>query len=495
MNVVRPAPVRAAAPVADHAPLLERAFDAPPAEGSYRIDGVEGELPGFVRGTYYLNGPARFRRGGRDYRHWLDGDGMVCALRLGDDGVSFTNRFVRSRKLVAEEAAGRALFRTFGTAFEGDRLLRGVGLESPVNVSVYPFGGKLLAFGEQGLPWELDPATLETRGQHTFDGRLNAVTPFSAHPAFDPASGEMFNFGVSFSSRRPCLNFYRFDATGGLRYRRRLALDAPASIHDFGLSRRFATVYASPHLLAVDELLERGSSLLEALSWQPERGSQLMVIERDSGEERARIAIGSAYCLHLIDTFEDGELLFVDVLEMDQPVYDQYEVPNLFPDARGSTPVRYAVDVEARRLVGRTPLDYGEMCDFPVVDPRRAGAGYRDFWALAIGGSDRAGRKFFDRLAHFDWQTGKVATWQAPPRVYLSGEPAFVPAPGGGRDGAVLCPQFDAERRASSFLVFDALAIAAGPGARLRLRRPIHLGFHAVFSADGTVASDSRRRG
>jgi len=37
-------------------------------------------------------------------------------------------------------------------------------LEPPVNVSVYPFAGSLLAFGEQTLPYELDPVTLETRG-------------------------------------------------------------------------------------------------------------------------------------------------------------------------------------------------------------------------------------------------------------------------------------------------------------------------------------------
>ncbi|HEY4594936.1 MAG TPA: carotenoid oxygenase family protein, partial [Thermoanaerobaculia bacterium] len=66
----------------DHAPGLERAFAAPAdQQGTPR---VEGEIPAFLRGTYYLNGPARFERGGQAYRHWLDGDGMVCALRFGE---------------------------------------------------------------------------------------------------------------------------------------------------------------------------------------------------------------------------------------------------------------------------------------------------------------------------------------------------------------------------------------------------------------------------
>ena len=58
----------------DYAPLIERAFAAAPEEGAYDIRRVEGAVPRFVRGTYYLNGPARFSRGGRSYRHWLDGD-------------------------------------------------------------------------------------------------------------------------------------------------------------------------------------------------------------------------------------------------------------------------------------------------------------------------------------------------------------------------------------------------------------------------------------
>ena len=473
-----------APPDVDHAPWLERAFDRRPAEGSYALSTIEGELPSWVRGTYYLNGPALFRRGDRDYRHWLDGDGMVCALRFAEDRVTFTNRFVRSDKFVAEEGAGRALYRTFGTAFEGDRLLRGIGLESPVNVSVYQLGRRLLAFGEQGLPWELDPVTLETRGRFTFGGRLNPLSPFSAHPAFDARSGEMFNFGVSFSAERPCLNFYRFDPSAALVYRRRLALDAPASIHDFGLSPTLATVYVSPHLVSMERLLA-GSPLLEALDWRPELGSELLVLDRETGDERCRVGVGSGYCLHLIDTFERGDLLLVDVLEMDQPIYDQYEVPSLFTEGRGCQPVRYAVDAGTGRLVSRTPFPYHEMADFPVVDPRRSGTDYRDFWALAIGASERTGRKFFDRLVHFDWRSGRTSAYRTPRGVYLGGEPAFVPRPDSGRAGAVICPAFDAERRSSSVLVFDALDVAAGPVARLPLDAPIHLGFHATF-----VASD-----
>src|SRR5499433_2041833 len=230
----------------DFAPLLERAFSLNPGEQEYTIEAITGEVPDFVRGTYYLNGPARFARAGLQYRHWLDGDGMVCALRFERDRVHFTNRFVRTHKFVTEEKAGHPIFRTFGTAFASDQMKRGVALESPGNVSVYPYHGMLLAFGEQGLPWELDLVTLETRGPYTFGGQLNEISPFSAHPKFDPTTGEMFNFGVSFSATQPRLDVYRFDAHARLLYRKRCRLAYPCSVHDCGLSPSYVVFYLSP---------------------------------------------------------------------------------------------------------------------------------------------------------------------------------------------------------------------------------------------------------
>src|ERR1051326_8259493 len=125
----------------DFAPGLERAFPDEFPEADCAIDSIEGELPDFVRGTYYLNGPARFGFHGLSYRHWLDGDGMICSLRFEKNQVRFRSRYVRTTKFAAELEAGRPLFRTFGTNFQGSRLNNlNNGLESPVNVSVYPFG-------------------------------------------------------------------------------------------------------------------------------------------------------------------------------------------------------------------------------------------------------------------------------------------------------------------------------------------------------------------
>jgi all-trans-8'-apo-beta-carotenal 15,15'-oxygenase len=470
----------------DHAPYIERAFARVPPEQSYAVEEVEGAVPAFVRGSYYLNGPARFARGGRAYRHWLDGDGMVCALRFEGGRVHFTNRFVRGAKFAAEEEAGRPVFRAFGTAFKdegaggrSDRLKRGIMLESPLNVSVYPYRGALLAFGEQGLPCALDPVTLETRGEFNFGGCLNDISPFAAHPKFDPFTGEMFNFGVAFAPAGPHLNLYRFGSDGRLIYRRRLPLPYPCSVHDFGLSRSYAVFYLSPYVLDMEALAREGRTLMDSLRWDPAGGSRLLVAARETGEAVASVGVGARYCLHFINCFEEGGRLNVDVIELDRPVYDQYQtVPDLFTDVCEGRPVRLVIDVGGRELIRTEEIDYCLAPDFPSVDPRRAARAYEDFWMLGISATGRAGRKFFDQLVHARWGGGG-AVYQAPPLHYLGGEPVFVPGP--GREGAVICQLFDAPGVRSAFAVFDAFDVGAGPVATLRLREPIHLGFHAAF--------------
>jgi carotenoid cleavage dioxygenase-like enzyme len=470
--------------MSDLAPCLEALFDRVPREIAGAALAVEGRLPAALDGTAWWIGPARFERGGLRYRNWLDGDGMALALRFGAGGASLTARFVRGEKWSAEEEAGRALFRAFGTAFPGDRLVRDAALASPLNVSVYPWAGRLLAFGEQGLPVALEPAKLDTLGTHDF-GRLHAITPFSAHPAIDPASGELWNFGVSFAAERPQLQLFRFSPAGDLLLRQRLPLERPVSLHDFSLSESYAVFYLSPYVLEIAPLLAAGATVLDCLHWRPELGTRLLVVERRDGSVAASIPIGNRYCLHQVNAFEEAGRLVVDVLELEEPVYPDYQgVPDLFVDVEPARTVRMVVDPRRGELVDRWEHGPHIAADFPSHDPHLVGRPYRHFWMLGISRTGERGRKFFDRLLHFDWAARGIASqWSVEPPVYLGGEPVFAPDPSGETPGWVICQELDAANRRAAFVVFDALALDRGPIARLPLPAPVPAMFHGVFHA------------
>ena len=475
-------PRESALQLTDFAPGIEAAFPADFEEHECMLECVEGRVPDFVRGVYYLNGPGRFRIHDLAYKHWLDGDGMVSRLRFDADGVHFKNRYVRSTKLLSEREAGSPLFRTFGTAFPNSRLNRvGNGLESPVNVSVYPFGERLLAFGEQGLPWALDPHTLETLGQFTFNGRLNDASPFAAHPKIDLATGTMFNFGIFFSSQNPRLYFYCLGPVG-LRYRKAVSLPYPCSVHDFTLSQHYAIFYLSPYLLDIKGFQQDGQTVMDSLHWEPEHGSNLLILDRSTGEMVASLPVGDRYCLHLINAFEQNGFIYVDLLEFEEPIYRQYQpIPSLFQSVPRGGPVRLIVDLRSKELAQRTEIRYPQAPDFPAIDPALATQDYQEFWMLGLSATGNHGRKFFDQLAHANWCQNRVADiYQAPSGCYLGGEPVFVGDPVSDR-AAIICQEFDSRGNRSYFLLFDAHGVNQGPIARIAAKRVLYLGFHAVF--------------
>jgi all-trans-8'-apo-beta-carotenal 15,15'-oxygenase len=468
----------------DFAPGIEAAFPRNFQESDRTVRCVQGAVPEFVRGTYYLNGPAQFGVGDLQYNNWLDGDGMVCALHFNSKGMRLINRYVRSIKFETEKESGRPVFRTFGTGFPGSRLNRlNNGVESPVNVSVYRFGDRLLAFGEQGLPWILDPYTLETRGQLTLNGRLNDASPFSAHPKFDAATQEIFNFGVFFSEQTPKLYFYNF-TPDQLRYRKAIPLPYPCSVHDFSLSQSFAIFYLSPYMLDIRGLLQGEQTVLESLHWMPERDSMVVVVERSTGQMVASIPVGQRYCLHLMNSFEREGLLVVDVLEFDAPVYREYQpIHSMFQNVAKGGPVRFVIDLQKRALADRISMECFSSPDFPAIDPLRMMQPYDDFWMLGISSSGRRGRKFFDQLVHGNWSRSTMDFYQSKPMRYLSGEPVLI-SPLGSEEAVVLCQEIDVAEHASYFLLFDAKNVESGPIARIAAGQLLYCGFHASFHAE-----------
>jgi len=468
----------------DFAPGIESWILFEEAETTQSVTPEGGQIPAWLSGTYYVNGPARFQRDGLQYRHWLDGDGMVRALRFDSSGVHFTSRYVQTRKLREEQAAGKPIYRTFGTGFEGDVLRRKVMLEPPVNVSIYPLGDRLLAFAEQSIPFELDPETLETRAEFDFGGRLNEVSPFAAHAKFDPSSGNMVNFGISFSATHPVLYLYEFSPDGVLVGRRRFPVEAPHTNHDFSITENYAAFFLSPLELDFGRFWDEGASVMEALEWKPEKGSYILIVPRvGKDREPVKIDLEGGHCLHLINAFEVGDRFYLDIVEYRRPVYPEYQpVPDFYQNIDCGRPVRYVVDLSTGELVARQEMTYDRSPDFPSVVPAQVGLEYDHFWMLGISKAGSPGRKFFDQLVRGDWASGAVSDiYAARPGCYFGGEPVFVGKTGIENEGMIIIQEYDSRADRVSFLLVPAFELGDGPVVRLPLEQKTHPGFHAAF--------------
>ena len=168
---------------------------------------LHGSVPTDLRGTFYRNGPGCLERDGYRVHHPFDGDGMIAAMHFCDGKVHLSNRFVRTEGWLAEEKAGKVLYRgVFGTQKPGGRLANAfdLRLKNIANTNVVRLGDQLLALWEAAEPHALDPDSLETRGLSRLDGVLKKGEAFSAHPRFDPGlNGRpcMVTFGVKAGPR------------------------------------------------------------------------------------------------------------------------------------------------------------------------------------------------------------------------------------------------------------------------------------------------------
>lgn len=141
----------------------QRGYESQPNEYDYWIDDIVGEIPAGLYGTFFRNGPGLVDINGQRYHHPFDGDGMICAIAFSQGRAYFRNRFVRTEGFVAEQAAGKILYRgVFGTQKPGGWLANVFDnrIKNIANTNVIYWGGKLLALWEAAEPYRLDPKTL-----------------------------------------------------------------------------------------------------------------------------------------------------------------------------------------------------------------------------------------------------------------------------------------------------------------------------------------------
>lgn len=457
---------------------LEREFVEP------RSLEVEGELPPELRGTLYRIGPARWDIYGERLRHWFDGDGMVHALTLGGGEVRYRCRFVQQSAHVAEDRARRRLFGSFGTSPPGGRLrrfLRRKRRRNPANTHIVAHAGGLYALCEGGRPWRLDPRDLSTLGEEALGDLLpTPISTFTAHPRRDPGTGELWGFGVQFG-RVPRLHLYCWPSAGAATRVVSVDLPMPALIHDFGLTERYAVVVVTPIVVPTVPwgLILGQSSLGECLRYRPERGAQIGLIDRQSGEV-TWCPTDPFLSFHIANAYDEGDEVVVDLCaygseDLLRVFYAMMEGP--MPTVEGEL---WRLRIDRRTRAVRRDVLLDASFEFPRIADDRIGRRHR--WIAGL--TWRGAGAIPGRPALFDVERRVIH--EAP-----IGEGAWagelVPAPKAGAredgDAWLLSVVLDARAGASELQIFDGGALERGPVARARLPHVMPLGFHGSWVA------------
>lgn len=419
---------------------------------------VRGSLPPDLVGHYVKNGSNPPRS---DSPHWFFGDGMVHAVTL-DSGAatSYRNRWVRTDLFVA--GAG------FGEGVPG-------GGNSQSNVSAIWHGGQLLTSGEVGLPYRVDPVTLDTAGTHDFGGVL--AQSFTAHPKIDPATGRMHAFGYGFAA--PYLWYYVIEPDGTMSSVQEVALPRGTMIHDFAITDTDVVFWDMPVVfdleLAARFISEPGSGTMPFV-WRPEHGSRLGVMPL--GGPSSSISwydIDPCYVFHGVNAFRRGNEVIVDACRL----------PSMFEEGSNGlggndSLCRWTIDTVAQSVT-EDILEGDDPGDLPGRDPRLVGREHR--YGYLVGERPNPDTFELGDIIKHDFATGTRERWNPGPTRHAA-EPLFVPADPGSEDGGwVLTFVHDDAVDETVLAVLDATSITAGPVAEVVMPRRVPYGFHATWVA------------
>jgi carotenoid cleavage dioxygenase-like enzyme len=370
----------------------------------------------------------------------LAADGYISMFRLKGGRASYKGRYVRTRRYLKQMEAGRQLYGYYRNPYTDDPSVQDI--ENPAtrttaNTTPVVLGGKLYATKEDGLPYEIDPNTLETRAQTDFDGAWKSQT-FTAHPKVDPLTGETFAYGyeaTGLCSRDVfvcCL-----DRSGKITRQWRFEAPHASVLHDMWLTQDHLIIPGGGTVTDL-EWLKAGKI---HWGWDSSKPSYHAVIPRNGSSEDVRFFFGPERSIvHTANARTEGGRI---VLE--GPVANGNTWP-WFHDVTGKpyTPVpntfrRITLDLESGRQdsITEEPLLDTPMSSFTRIDERFLTLPYRYVYVqFADDRHDRSmlGRTDGNCIGRFDLRTRTVKSFFPGPGRAVH-EPVFIPASAASEEG------------------------------------------------------------
>ena len=298
---------------------------------------------------------------------------------------------------------------------------------------------------------------------------------FSAHPKYDPRTGDTFNFGVSYGPKTRIL-CYRVDPGGRLNHLAPVDLPWPVMNHDFALTQKHMVFVIDPIVVRISRLVLGLSSYADSLRWEPQKPTLIVLVPRDGGKPRT-IEIDPFFHFHVNNAFEEGGDTVVDLVR-----YDDYSIgANSLKQFRTGGFDEPAV-LWRLRAKSSGDVESHALCpmqgEFPQHDWRRTTLGHRySFLAGGEGSPITSGIVKVDHETE-SWTMHDFGSGQ------VSGEPIFVPRSPDSLegDGWLLTVVYSAAEHRSRLVVLDARNLESEPVAVAHLRHHVPLGFHGTFT-------------
>ncbi len=418
---------------------------------------VQGGIPPELSGLYVRNGT---NSSTGPSEHFFGGDGMLHGIRLEQGkALWYRNRYVDT-----------PVYRKTGSSIPGANPE-----DTTSAVSLIHHGGRLMSLGEFGYPYEINPDDLSTVGTFNYAGKLPGN--MTAHPRIDPDTGELLFFG--YNVFEPYLTYMRADAEGNMLQVEPIQTTGPSMMHDFAATENYVVFMEMPVRFSWLSAV-MGSGL--PFAWDNDAVCRFGVMPRTGNNSQIRwFDVPPCFIFHVMNSYERGNEVIVDAAR-----YDQLWVENshdFFHPARLS---RFTLNLQT----GNVAVDevYEGAMEFPQVNRQRWTREYRYGYSLAVDEENDSPERIAQArsgIHKYDLISGEVQSY-LPEQRFTPGEAFFIPSDqGAGEDEGYLASfVYDAQTETSSFCLFDATRLDAGPVATIPLPVRVPVGFHGVWLPD-----------
>lgn len=452
---------------------------------------VRGSIPRELDGAFYRMHldwfyPPRFPD-----EPTLSADGYISMFRFRAGIADYRGRYVRTNRFDRQLAARKQLYGYYRNPYTDDPQVRNIanpGERTTANTTPVILAGRLYATKEDGLPYRIDPNTLQSLGQEDFGGHWHSQT-FTAHPKLDPQTGELVAFGYEASGLAARDVFLcTFDKSGEIRTPLRFDVPHATMLHDIAITPEHVIIPGGAAVTS-EERLRAGKV---HWGWEQGRESFYGIVPRSGDASAIRWFRGpERSVVHTANAWTEGKKVFLDM-----PLADGNTWP-FFADIHGApfkmhpnTIRRLCFDLDSDSDTCQEEVLFEqEVSSFTRIDDRFATRRHRYIYVqyadrrqpyrAQLHEDPRA--QPVNTLARFDVMERSMRTFFAGD-THIVQEPTFVPrfSNSAEGDGYLLATVHNVASMRCELLVVDAMAMRELARVVLPFRNPSQV--HGVWA-------------
>ena len=450
-----------------------------PTEHAYNAE-IEGILPTDLNGALFRNGPGLFERDGYRKKNLLDGDGMIQKISIANGKATYQNHFVRTPKYLAEEKAGKFLYPTWTTlAPKFHQNIPGFPTKTQAGVVATVRNNTLYALDEVGMPWQLNPADLSDQGSYRLTEK-GAAASYKAHNKIDGRNGDWVFLGWS-ETKTSVAQILIKDKQGTTQLIRNIPMPTRSYVHDFFITENYVVINLHPVIMKPLSLLVGRRSYKDCLSWQPELGNKICIIERKAQGHVQFFDAPAAFMWHVFNAYEEDNKIIADFVGYDEPDHLIGDDPFLTAVMTGGegqpskpgTVRRHIIDIDQNKATEQ--ILFEGNYEFPIIHFAHTGYKHR----FGFGTSGDIGKFGHNALVRFDFANMTMRKLFLGPNTQV-GEPVYATQSmtDNGR-GYLLSMCLDENSGKSFVAVVDAESMDLT--AKILLKHHTPLSFHGCW--------------